>query len=93
MIYVLTYLLNLFDLFCTIQWVSRFGIEVEGNPVGRFLLETNLAIPVKTIGIGACLIALYAGVKRYPRWKWTCRLALASYSALTAYHLIILSII
>ena len=85
---LITYLLNLFDLYCTMQWVNRFGIGIEGNPIGRFLLETNLAIPVKTIGIGACLIALYAGVKRYPRWKWICWIPLAVYVLLSIYHII-----
>lgn len=32
---ILTYLLNLFDLFMTTLWVRLYGIEAEANPVGR----------------------------------------------------------
>ena len=90
---LITYLLNLFDLFMTTWLVNQYGIDIEKNPIGKLLLETNLTIPIKTIGIGACLIALYAGVKRHRRWWWTAWLVLPVYSALTVYHLIILSII
>ena len=87
--FVITYLLNLFDLLCTLHWVNLYGIGIEANPIGRWLISTNLAIPVKTIGIGACFIALYAGVKRYPRWNWTGWLVLGVYGVLAVYHLFI----
>lgn len=86
----LCYALNLFDLFCTLYWYHLYGVSIEGNPFGRLLLVTNLAIPVKTIGVGAALIALYVGVKKYPKWKWTSWLCLAVYSILAVYHIILL---
>lgn len=89
MVYIITYSINLFDLFCTLYWYHFYGVSIEGNPFGRWLLEANLAIPFKTIGIGAALIALYVGVKKYPKWKWTSWLCLAVYSILAIYHITI----
>lgn len=93
MTYLITYALNLFDLAFTMYMVNRFGIEVEGNPIGRWLLATNLAVPFKTIGIGAAMLTLYVGVKKYPKWEWTSWFVLAVYSILAVYHLFILSTI
>lgn len=90
---IITYLLNLFDLYCTMLLVNRYGIGIEANPVGKFLLETNLVIPVKTIGIGAALFALYVGIKRYPKWKWISWLVLGVYAVLAVYHVIIIATI
>lgn len=59
----LAYLLNLFDLVMTLRLYRLYGIGIEGNPMGRWLIETGLAVPVKVFGIGACLIALYAAVQ------------------------------
>ena len=89
MTYLITYALNLFDLTCTYRLYNQYGSSIEGNPIGRYLLETNLAVPVKTIGIGVALFALYAGTKRYPQYRWTSWLLLAVYSMLAVYHTII----
>lgn len=92
MTYLLTYALNLFDLAMTLRLYQLYGLSIEASPIGRWLLETNLAIPVKVIGIGAALIALYAGVKRYPRWRWTGWVVLGVYATLAVYHVILLLI-
>ena len=92
MTYLITYALSLFDLLCTYRLYYLYGIEIEGNPIGRYLLSSNLAIPVKVLGIGAALFALYACIKRYPQYKWTSWLVLAVYAVLAVYHIIILII-
>ena len=84
---LIAYALNLFDLFMTNHWVGKYGIEIEANPVGRWLFETGLAFPVKIIGIGAAMFALYACIKRKPQYAWTSWLVLAVYAALACYHL------
>ena len=93
MTYLITYALNLFDLAMTYHWYNQYGIAIEGNPIGRYLLSSNLAIPVKVLGIGACLIALYACIKRKPEYKWVGWLPLTAYSILAVYHIFIASIV
>lgn len=44
---IFTYLLNLFDLVMTYRLYHLYGLSIEANPIGKFLLETNLAIPYK----------------------------------------------
>ena len=85
MIYLLTYLLNLFDLICTNYWISLYGLSVEGNPIGRWLYENNLAVQVKVFMVGTLLLFLYSN----PKWKWTGWLLLAVYSILAIYHIVI----
>lgn len=89
MTYLIVYALNLFDLLCTYRLYNQYGIEIEGNPIGRYLLETNLAVPVKVLGIGAALFALHACIKRKPQYAWTNWLVLAVYVVLAMYHTII----
>ena len=89
----LAYLLNLFDLICTLHWFKLYGIGIEANPIGRWLISTNLLIPVKTIGIGACFIALYACVKRKPQYAWACWVVCGVYGILAIYHVILIFIL
>lgn len=85
MVYLITYLLNLFDLICTNYWISLYGLSVEGNPIGRWLYQNHLAVPVKVFGVGSLLIFLY----RHNKWKWTGWVLLAFYSILAIYHIIL----
>lgn len=32
---ILTYILNIIDLIATMLLVKRFGIQIEGNPIGN----------------------------------------------------------
>lgn len=88
-----SYFLNLFDLLMTYRWYTLYGLSVEANPIGRWLIATNLAIPVKVFGIGACLIALYVCIKRQPKYRWVAWVVLAVYGVLGVYHVIIAGII
>ena len=86
---IIAYLLNLFDLVMTSHWVNKFGIEIEANPIGRWLYQNHLAVPFKAFGFGALLIALYFGIKSNPKWGWTSWVVLAVYSILAIYHIFI----
>lgn len=90
---ILTYLLNLFDLAFTMYMVNRFGIEVEGNPVGRWLIQSGSVYFAKIVVMAAVLFLLYVCTKAVPKWKWVCWIPLAIYSILAVYHLYIASII
>jgi len=98
---IIAYILNLFDLAMTSHWVSKYGIEIEGNPVGRWLYQNHLAVPVKVVGMGALLIALYATVKHRDKglektfqwWDGVSWVVLAAYALLAIYHIILLAVI
>lgn len=93
MTYLLTYLLNLFDLAFTMYMVNRFGIEVEGNPIGRWLIQSGSVYAVKIGFMAVALYLLYLCTKQVPKWKWIRWIPLAVYSVLAVYHVIIFNII
>ena len=67
---VITYLLNLVDYYQTIYFIEKFGLSAEVNPIGRFLLENNLAdefkffiVPLILLGIG-----IIVKIDNYQKW-------------------------
>lgn len=54
----ITYIFNLIDLIVTMYLVSLFGLSVEGNPIGRWLIRTNLVYPFKIVVMGGLLLAI-----------------------------------
>lgn len=59
MLYLIAYLLNVFDAIATWLWFTRYGIEIELNAVGRWLLELGLMWVFKLGIIGLLLLFLY----------------------------------
>lgn len=55
---IITYIFNLIDLIATMYLVSLFGLSVEGNPIGRWLIRTNLVYPFKIVVMGGLLLAI-----------------------------------
>lgn len=56
---IVTFILNLIDYWQTIYGTHLFGIGIELNPIGRFLLTHNyvwvgklIAVPLALIGLG-----------------------------------------
>ena len=83
------YLLNLFDLFCTLYWVNRYGVGIEGNPFGAAMLNDFLfAVLYKVVLIGALLLFLHRNADK-PISRIGSSLILAVYGVLAAYHIII----
>lgn len=41
---IVIYVLNIIDLIATMLLVKRFGVQIEGNPIGKWLIETNLVV-------------------------------------------------
>ncbi|NLB61358.1 MAG: hypothetical protein GX802_02865 [Clostridiales bacterium] len=57
---LITYWLNLLDLYFTTMLVDKFGLDIEANPIGKFLLKDyKLAFFVKVIAVGISLFLLY----------------------------------
>lgn len=95
---LIAYALNLFDLAATTYWVNRFGLEIEGNPIGRWLYETGIAYPVKIVGMAVLFWLLHRAVqyrdeghaKTFEWWDIASWLVLAVYGLLALYHVILI---
>ena len=71
--------------------VSLFGLSVEGNPIGRWLIRTNLVYPFKIGVVGGLLLAI--GLLREKNRGMTdvCSwILLIIFLGLTIYHFVIL---
>ena len=85
-----TYIFKLIDLIATMYLVALFGLSVEGNPIGQWLISSGLVYPFKIAVVGGLLIAI--GLLSKIRKKaaniasWVLLLA---FSTLTVYHGII----
>ena len=82
---IVIYVLNIIDLIATMLLVKRFGLEIEGNPIGKWLIETNLVWFVKIIIVGVALFGLYRlqGIKIA---HTASTVILVVYSILVIYH-------
>lgn len=82
---IVIYMLNIIDLIATMLLVKRFGLEIEGNPIGQWLIETNLVWFVKVVGVGVALLGLYKlqGIKIA---HTASTVILVVYSILVIYH-------
>lgn len=89
---ILTYVLNIIDLIATMLLVKRFGLEIEGNPIGKWLIETNLVWFVKVVGVGVALLTLWK-FKENKIVDIASMVLLGIYSILALYHVIIFIII
>lgn len=85
---IIIYIFNLIDLIATIYLVSLFGLSVEGNPIGRWLIQTNLVYVVKIAVVGLALLLLWKFKKN--RFaivgSWV---ILITFSLLAVYHVFI----
>lgn len=94
---LIAYALNLFDLVMTSHWIALYGIDIEGNPVGRFLYETGLVYPVKIVGMAFLFLLLYFSVRHRDRgaedtvqwWDVAKWVVLGAYAALAVYHIVL----
>ena len=90
MILLITYFLNLFDLFMTHLYVNKYGISVEGNPIGRWLISNNIAWIVKILGVGGLLLVLRICIRIKPKYTWVVYIPFVAYALLAIYHLILI---
>lgn len=81
----ITYFLNLIDLVATLYLVSLFGLDIEANLIGRWLIETNLVYFVKIVVIGLILYAVSKSrIGNVCSW-----VLLIAFVLLTVYHLVV----
>ena len=82
---IVIYTLNIIDLIATMLLVKRFGIQIEGNPIGKWLIETNLVWFVKIVIVGAALLGLYK-LQEIKIANTASTVILVVYSILVIYH-------
>lgn len=88
--YLITaYLLNIIDYIFTAYWVHKFGIEIEANPIGRWLFENNVAWVYKIFIVGGLFALLGYFIKREPKVVIAAYILLGVFAALTVYHIFI----
>ena len=87
----ITYIFNLIDLIATMYLVSLFGLSVEGNPIGRWLIRTNLVYPFKIGVVGGLLLAIgFLSEKNRGMTDVCSWILLIIFLGLTIYHFVIL---
>lgn len=88
---IIIHILNVIDLIATLYLVSLFGLDIEANPIGRWLIKTRLVYLVKIVVVGIGLYALYRiNGKVINVLSWV---LLGIFVALCVYHLIILILV
>lgn len=90
---LITYLLNLFDYGMTKYFVGKYGIEIEGSPIGRFMLShPPLALLVKLFVVLFFISTLYDHRDRLAAriGSW---IILVAYSLLAVYHIVLFIIV
>lgn len=89
---IFAYLLCVFDYACTRYWIKRFGVEVETNPIGRWLFQVGngaLAFFVKVVLSLFVLMFLYR-FREVTLGKAGIWIIFLAYLAVAVYHIIIL---
>lgn len=86
---LIAYALNIIDYLFTRHWVNLYGIDIEGNPIGRWLFENNLAFSCKFILVPILLALLGVCIAKHPQAKWVAYIPLVVYGLIDIYHLII----
>ena len=86
----ITYIFTLIDLIATMYLVALFGLSVEGNPIGQWLISSGLVYPFKIAVVGGLLIAI--GLLGKIDKKYASALSwitLMIYTLVALYHIVI----
>lgn len=89
MICFIAYLLNIIDYLFTAYWVHKFGIEIEANPIGRWMFENNIAWVVKIFIVGGAFAVIGYFIKKVPKYAWVPYIPLVVYALIVIYHIVI----
>lgn len=89
MIAIITCILNAIDAIFTVYLVNKYDIDIELNPVGKWLITTNYGIIIKIFVTSLLVMLLYSLKSKYPLARYALIFLLIVFSILTVYHLII----
>lgn len=88
--YLITaYALNIIDYIFTAYWVHKFGIEIEANPIGRWMFENNVAWVYKIFIVGGLFALIGYFIKREPKVVISAKILLVVYLLIVVYHIVI----
>lgn len=86
---LITYLLNIIDYLFTAHWVRSYGLEIEANPIGRWMLETvprQVVFKLILPAIGLLILCWFRDHKLAGILKWV---VFGIYAVIVVYHICI----
>lgn len=90
---IIAYICNLIDYVFTEYWITKYGIDAEANPIGRWILTNNLGWFFKVFVVGALMALIGWLIVISPTVVWAQYVILTVYAAIVVYHLIIFAYI
>ena len=92
MVAIVTCILNALDALFTVYLVNKYDIDIELNPVGKWLITSKYGLIIKIIVVSLLIVLLYTLKTKYPLARYALLFLLIVFSLLTVYHLIIFTI-
>ena len=89
MVAIVTCILNALDALFTVYLVNKYDIDIELNPVGKWLIPSKYGLLIKIIVVSLLVVLLYTLKTKYPLARYALLFLLIMFSLLTVYHLII----
>lgn len=86
---LITYLLNGIDYLFTSYWISLYGIDIEGNPIGRWMFDNDKAFFAKFVVVPILLAVMGVCIRKCPKAKWVVYIPLTVYGLIVCYHIFI----
>lgn len=86
---IIAYILNLFDLGMTQYFIGKYGIPIEGNPIGRWLFAHPALLLIWKLGLVAILLMVIYHFRSNRVANIGSWVILGVYIALAIYHIIL----
>lgn len=84
---IIAYILNIADYIFTARWIRKFGVEIEANPLARWMFTHNVAWVFKILIVGGLFAVLGYCIFKHPKAAWIGYIPLGVYALLTIYHI------
>lgn len=82
----LAYILNVIDYFFTLYWIDNYGLDIESNPIGRWMFENDLAGFIKIIVVGILFFILALLSRKSKKAIKSGYLIFGVYTTVVIYH-------
>ena len=90
---IIAYILNLFDLGMTQYFINKYGVSIEGNPIGRWLFGHPVLLLIWKLGLVAILLLVLYHFRNNQVANIGSWIVLDVYIALAIYHIILFIVI